>query len=131
MLTLADVLKNARPCTEVIISHQALRKQTWQRMGNLKAEKAETNRLVFKPAKELLTSFKPQNQFYKNTTYDLEKKCLSAEIPFKFTETTPVGICIILVILCIKIQSNLVTVEPILRGHPRDKEKCPLNRGVP
>ena len=23
------------------------------------------------------------------------------------------------------------TVEPPLRGHPRNKEKCPLNRGVP
>ena len=26
---------------------------------------------------------------------------------------------------------KLVTVKPPLRGHPRDKEKCRLNRGVP
>ena len=27
--------------------------------------------------------------------------------------------------------SLIPTVEPQLRGHYRDQEKCPLNRGVP
>ena len=43
-------------------THMTLRKQTWRRAGNLKAGKAETNRLVFKPVKELSTS-NPKTSF--------------------------------------------------------------------
>ena len=33
--------------------------------------------------------------------------------------------------LCTHIDSIWITVEPLFTGHPLDRGKCPVNRGVP
>ena len=66
----------ARALTDIIISHQTLRKQTWRRAGNLKTKsRLESKRPVFKPVIEILTknSRTIQRALFKKHDFTLKK----------------------------------------------------------